>query len=151
ALDMGMWGTVRLSPYPNVSLSNGAVVRFRTAEDPERLRGPNLSGVWLDEGSLMARDAHDISLACLRAHGGPGWLSNTFTPKGLSHWTYESFGRPRPNTELIRSRTADNPFLPAEFAETLRGQYTERTALQELEGEFCDLEGAEWPGTYFPE
>src|ERR1043165_7497139 len=34
---------VRLSPYPTVQLTTGATIRFRTAEDPEKMRGPNLS------------------------------------------------------------------------------------------------------------
>src|SRR5207248_8108996 len=30
------------------TLGNGAEVLFRSADDPERLRGPNLSGIYLD-------------------------------------------------------------------------------------------------------
>src|SRR5262245_59264807 len=85
AQDVGVWGTVRLAPYPTATLTTGATVRFRTAEDPEKMRGPNLSGVWLDEASLMQRDAFLISIAALREQGEQGWLSATFTPKGLLH------------------------------------------------------------------
>ena len=31
-------------------LTNGSEAFFRSAEDPDRLRGPNLAWVWLDEG-----------------------------------------------------------------------------------------------------
>src|SRR5262245_33728871 len=56
ARDVGVWDhrTVKLTPYPTAILSTGAEVRFRTAEDPQKLRGPDLSGVWLDEPSLLA-------------------------------------------------------------------------------------------------
>lgn len=142
--------TVKLSPYPTVTLYNGAVVRFRTAEDPEKMRGPNLSGIWLDEASLMDEAAYKIAIACLREDGEQGWLSATFTPKGLGHWTYKVFGGSQPNVETFRSRTGDNPFLPAEFEQTLQQQYGSGLfADQELGGEFCNIEGAEWPPEYF--
>ncbi|MFX4846510.1 phage terminase large subunit, partial [Acinetobacter baumannii] len=86
---------------------------FRSAEDPDKLRGPNLSGSWLDEASLMEREAFDICIASLREAGEQGWLSATFTPRGLTHWTYDLFGRGgRPDVELFTSRTRDNPFAP---------------------------------------
>lgn len=131
-------------------LSTGAAIRFRSADNPERLRGPDLSGAWLDEASLMEREALEITQACLREHGQQGWLSCTFTAKGLSHWTYELFGSPRPNTEVFLSTTGQNPFLPPDFEQQLQEQYGHTAfARQELGGEFVALEGAEWPPTYF--
>lgn len=141
--------TVRLSPYPTARLTTGATVRFRTAEDPERLRGPNLSGVWLDEASLMSVEAFNVAIACLREAGEQGWLSATFTPRGLSHWTYEVFGQSRPDTVIVHARTADNPFNPRGFADTLALQYSPQRQRQELDGEFVSMEGAEWPPEYF--
>jgi len=152
AQDFGVWGSVRLSPYPTATIlldGGEAEVRFRTAEDPERMRGPNLSGAWLDEASLMTEDAFKIVIACLREGGQQGWLSATFTPKGWAHWTHGVFASGRPDTELFRAKTAENPFLPASFADTLRQQYDDGFAAQELDGEFVDLEGAEWPVSYF--
>jgi len=145
-----LWGTVKLTPYPTATLANGAAVRFRTAEDPEKMRGPNLTGVWLDEASLMARAAYDISIARLREAGRPGWLSATFTPKGPTHWTYEAFATGRPDTALFRSRTDENPFLPPEFAATVGRQYGDtQFARQELGGEFVQVAGAEFPAAWF--
>lgn len=114
---------------------------FRSADNPERLRGPNLSGVWLDEASEMRHEAYLIAIACLREGGKQGWLSATFTPKGLAHWTYDVFATGRENTEIIRARTSANPFNPPGFEDTLRGQYTDGYAAQELLGEFVELGG----------
>lgn len=125
-----------------VTLGNGSEVIFRSGDEPDRLRGPNLSGVWLDEASIMERGVFDICIASLREGGEQGWLSATFTPKGKGHWTYERFGLAQENTQLIRAKTVDNPFLPTEFAATLRQQYTSAMAAQELSGEFVDMEGA---------
>jgi predicted phage terminase large subunit-like protein len=124
------------------TLVNGATVLFRSTDEPERLRGPNLSGVWLDEASQMHPDAYSIAIACLREGGRQGWMSCTFTPRGRQHWTYERFAAAGPDTELISCRTADNIFLPDGFVETVAGKYTLTQQRQELLGEFVDVEGA---------
>ena len=133
-----------------LTLGNGAEILCRSVDDPERARGPNLSGAWLDEASFMKAEAYPIIIACLREGGEQGWLSATFTPRGKAHWTFETFGkagsttsgRERPDTALFHARTADNPFLPPSFAETIRAQYPCHFAMQELEGEFIDPPGA---------
>lgn len=132
-----------------VTLGNGAEVLFRSVDDPERARGPNLSGAWLDEASLMDAEAYSIIIACLREGGEQGWLSATFTPKGKLHWTYDVFGTGRPNSALFTARTIDNPFLPAAFAETLRAQYPSQFAAQELDGAFLDPQGTVFRREWF--
>lgn len=129
-------GNVRKSGPPHISLSTGAEILFRTAEDPDKLRGANLSGAWLDEASIMSRDVYDIVIASLREHGEQGWLSATFTPKGVAHWTYELWGNKRKDTEVFHSSTSDNPFNPPEFYSLLKSQYRGAFASQELEGQF---------------
>lgn len=122
-------------------LGNGAEVLFRSADDPNRLRGPNLSGAWLDEAGDMDEDAYLIAIACLREGGQQGWLSATFTPRGRQHWTYRVFGQDRPDTAIFHARTRDNPFNPAGFEDQLRQQYTSAFAEQELAGKFIELGG----------
>lgn len=151
ATAVGVWGEVRLTPYPSLTMPGGATVRFRTAEDPDKMRGPNLSGVWLDEASLMPAEAYTIAIGSLREAGEQGWLSATFTPKGTLHWTYERFGKSLPDTALFRARTGENPFNPPGFEATLAKQYSPMFALQELGGQFVALEGAEFPPEWFPE
>jgi len=126
-----------------------AEVLFRSADDPDRLRGPNLRRVWIDEASLTKRETYEILLGCLRQGGVMGTLTSTFTPKGRSHWSYEVFGSSRPGVELVHGRTADNPFLPDRFYDLLKQEYGGLLALQELEGQFLDVQGSEWPGEYF--
>lgn len=135
-------------------LGNGAEVLFRSADNPETLRGPNLSGVWIDEASVVDKPAFDILIGCLREGGEMGWLSATFTPKGKLHWTYGVFGpqtdgKLRPNTELFHARTDQNPFNPPEFAAQLRSQYTSAMAEQEVGGEFTDAEGTLFKREWF--
>ncbi len=138
-----------MKPWPTFWFHNKAEIRFRTADDPERMRGPNLSGVWLDEASLMKHDAFLISIGCLRQGNKLGWLSATFTPKGKQNWTYEVFGKESKNTALFRSSTSENVFLPEGFDEVLRSQYTSTFAAQELGGEFLDPAGTLFDSAWF--
>ena len=133
-----------------VTLGNDAEVLFRSLDDPERARGPNLSGAWIDEASLVHQDAYAIVIACLREAGEQGWLSATFTPKGKSHWTYETFGQSVDNAALFHASTLDNPFLPATFYEAVRSQYTAGFAEQELQGAFIDIVGNLAKREWFP-
>src|SRR5262245_44564014 len=109
--------------------SSGAEVLFRSADDPEHLRGPNLSGCALDEASLMDRSAYDVMIGRLR-QGGGGFLRAAMTPKGRVHWTYEVFATGRPDTAMVQARSSDNPFLPEGFVERVRRQYTSAQAAQ---------------------
>ncbi len=120
------------------TLGNGAEIIFRTSDDPERLRGPNLSGVWMDEASLMLKDAFDITIGRLREGGEQGWLAATFTPKGRGHWTFDVFGTGKSNTEIFHSRTDQNPFIISTFHDTLANIYDGAFKAQELGGEFVD-------------
>ncbi len=120
------------------SLPLGVEVLFRSADEPDRLRGPNFSGAWLDEASLMAKACYEVVIACLREGGEQGWLTATFTPKGRLHWTYEVFATGRPDTSIVKAGTKENPFLPESFTETLRRQYGSLLSQQELDGDFVE-------------
>ena len=123
-------------------LANGAEIIFRSADDPDRtMRGPNLSGAWLDEASFMDKMAADLTIAALREGGEQGWMTATFTPQGRGHWTHEFFNTGRPNAVLFHARTGDNYFNPSGFEDQLRQQYTSAFAEQELAGKFIDLGG----------
>jgi predicted phage terminase large subunit-like protein len=133
---------------PDTNPSSGtAEVIFRTASDPDKLRGPNLSGVWLDEAAIMRLEAFEIAIATLREGGDAGWITMTSTPKGKSHWTYEQLydknGNIKPFTEVFRSKQSDNPMLNQTFVELMKTQYADgsRLSRQELGGEFIDFEG----------
>ena len=150
ARELNVLRELKASAPARAVLSTGAEILFRSADDPERLRGPNLSGAVLMEAALMHRDAYDIAIACLRESGEQGWLTALTTPRGPSHWTYEVFATGRPNTVMFRAKTGDNPFNPPDFEKTLRDQYGDTNfARQELGGEFVQLEGAEFPGEWF--
>lgn len=140
-------GDIKRSPPPSIKLRTNAEILFRSADDPDMLRGPNLSGVWMDEASLMKREVFDILIGRLREGGEMGWGTATFTPKGKAHWTYKKFGQGAKDTELIQARSDENPFLPKEFVRNVREQYTVQQIKQELGGAFIDSGG----NHYFPD
>lgn len=131
-----------------ITLRCGAQVLFRTADRPDRLRGLSVAGAWLDEASLMPREVFDVVLFTLRESPKP-WLAATFTPKGRRHWTYERFGRESPECTIIHAPTRSNPFLPEDYLHLVEREAAGRLAAQELMGQFCDMEGAEWPAEFW--
>jgi predicted phage terminase large subunit-like protein len=129
---------IKTSAPPSIKMRTGAEVLFRSTDNPEMLRGPNLSGVWMDEASLSKREAFDILIGRLRQGGEMGWLTATFTPKGKQHWTYREFGLGAADTELIHASSDENPFLPPTFVANIRKKYSVQQIKQELGGAFID-------------
>ena len=122
-------------------LKNGSEVLLRSAENPERLRGPDLAWVWMDEASLCSDKAWHVLVGRLRytlpgkgARAGRMWI--TTTPKGRN-WLYDNYGR----MSVFRARTKDNIFLDKDYVDSLYSIYTGDLARQELEGEFVAWEG----------
>lgn len=122
--------------------ASGHEIIFRSLDNPENLRGPNLDYAWVDEGSLIDRMAWMVVKGRVRVGFNPqAWL--TCTPKGRNY-VWEEWERDAdPNHPLYRVRTDENPELPDGYAESLG--YTGVFAAQELSGEFVAFEGLVWP------
>lgn len=130
--------------FPPEALNKGEMVGrlgksevlLRSADKPDRLRGANLSGVWIDEAGLCPAGTWEIVIGRLREGGraGPCWV--TTTPKGRN-WLYER----QAEMTIFRSRTQDNPHLDPEFIRSLEASYAGKFAAQELGGEFVGFEG----------
>lgn len=112
-------------------------ILFRSSDNPERLRGPNLAWAGLDEAALMKRETLDIMIGRLRLPPGRLWF--TTTPKGRDHWTYDVISAG--HFDVSTSKTMDNPYLPQEYIENLRQQYSTRFFQQEVLGEFITADG----------
>jgi phage terminase large subunit len=114
----------------------GGEVLFRSADTPDRLRGPNIAWAWIDEAALCPKQTWDIVIGRLRQHGkaGPCWV--TSTPKG-KNWLYERSNEMR----IFKASTEDNPYLDNEFVQSLKAAYSGNFAQQELYAEFIGFEG----------
>ena len=95
-----------------------ATVIGYSSQRADLLRGPNVSGVWIDEANYTNPSAYYFAAACLREKMQIGWLTLTFTPttQDKNHWTHKLFydlhGRRRLNRALVNAKTSDNIFIP---------------------------------------
>lgn len=119
---------------------NGSEILFRSTDDPDRLRGPNLAWFWLDEGPLCGYYAWRVLKGRLRQSGyqPQSWI--TGTPHGEDEFYMDFEQEPKPGHTLYRASTRENLHnLPPTFIEDLG--YTGNFALQEIEGLFVSYEG----------
>lgn len=128
--------------------ASGHEILCRSLDNPDGLRGPNLSWAWVDEAAYVPRESWQIVLGRVRVGSQPqAWI--TSTPKGRN-WIWEGWERDATGTEsdpyrpLFRVRTSENPELPEGFVESLG--YSGAFAAQELAGEFVAFEGLVYPG-----
>jgi hypothetical protein len=124
-------------------LQNGTEIMFRSTDDPDKLRGPNLSMFWLDEAAMMPETVWDLMIGRLRLLPGRGII--TTTPRG-KNWLYKLFlikNRENPDYHLTQCSSASNIFLPDYFIDALKAQYSGHWLQQELEGEFVEFSDAQ--------
>lgn len=131
-----------------VRLSNGSRIYGYSADRPDRLRGANLSGAWVDEAAAMAHADELFSEAlmpALRIGKTPRTLITT-TPRPIK-LLRELLARTDGTVHVVRGSTWDNAAnLSRTAMAELRARYEgTRLGRQELEGELLeDIEGALW-------
>jgi hypothetical protein len=116
-------------------LGGDRTVLFRSADSPDRLRGPNLGWFWLDEAAMMVPEVWLIMLGRLREEPAKAWC--TTTPRG-KNWLHKAFVDGGPDYHVTRASSRTNPYLPAEFVQSLLDAYDPTFIAQEVEGEFLD-------------
>ncbi len=127
-------------------LANGSRIKLFSADEPERLRGPQHHRVWCDEcGAWESRDAFDQMMFGLRLGRDPRVVVTT-TPRNTD-MLRELFKRKDDDVIVTRGRTMDNadnlsPHVLRQLTERYGGT---RLGRQELDAEFLeDTEGALW-------
>jgi PBSX family phage terminase large subunit len=127
--------------------ANGSEIIFRTMENPDRLRGPNLAWFALDELTYAREDAWTRLLGRLR-HPLARRLCGcaVWTPKGFD-WVHRRFLEQRsPDYCLIQATPRENTHLPANFYDRLKDSYASLFYRQEVLGEYLDIFGG---NTYY--
>jgi phage terminase large subunit-like protein len=139
-LGFPLWSPTKRS----LTWANGARVKFYSAEEPDRLRGPQFSAAWCDELAAWNKDEDtwDMLQFCLRLGKHPK-VCVTTTPKStklvrklLKH----------PKTAVTVGSTYENKNLPSAFFNKLKKEYEgTRLGRQELHAEVLEEnEGALW-------
>lgn len=128
-----------------VTWANGAVATLFSAEEPERLRGPQHEAMWCDELAAWKylRETWDMAMFGLRLGNDPRTIITT-TPKPLP--LIKEIIKD-PTTVVTKGSTFDNSGnLAPKFLKTIKDKYEgSRLGRQELEAEILDdLPGALW-------
>lgn len=130
----------------DLHLFNGSRVKLYSADQPERLRGPQHHRVWCDEvGAWPSRAAFDQMWFGLRLGDDPRAVITT-TPRNTD-LIRELMGRVEKDVFLTKGKTDDNKTnLPPCILEHLRARYEgTRLGRQELDAELLEeTEGSLW-------
>ena len=123
-------------------LTNGSEIIFRSMENPERLRGPNLAWFGLDELTYTREESWTRILGRLRhPHATRLCGFAVWTPKGHD-WVYRRFVEENNDDyRLVRASPRENIHLPPDFYDQLKHSYAERFYRQEVMGEYLDIYG----------
>ncbi len=125
---------------------NGAMAFLYSAEEPERLRGPQHDAAWADELAAWThgQETWDQLQFGLRLGDDPRALITT-TPKPIPLLRQLMAD---PNCQITRGTTYENgPNMPRAFLERILGRYKNtRLGRQEIHAEMLgDAPGALWP------
>jgi len=127
------------------------LIRFKSAHVPERIVGFNCSDFIIDEFDIIPyKNQKTVWIKCLarirKAYGATGAIATT--PEGFKY-TYELFedgigeeGQKKTVGPLIRAKTTDNIFLPADYIASLQAIYDPLLLKQYMAGEFVNINGA---------
>jgi len=94
---------------------SGTLIEFKTANDPQSLRGAGLDILWIDEAAFVPNsEAWDVVRSALGDK--QGLVITTTTPWG-KNWFYEEFFEGKALTDSTQFRveytSIDNPYYPA--------------------------------------
>lgn len=119
-------------------------VEFKTATDPDHLRGASVGYVVMDEGAMMSEEAFRILQGRVMDCGGTIVIPTT--PRG-KNWVYNEVylkSLDQDDYLTIYGRTDENTALDAKLIADLRADWAakgDRLVKQELEGQFVDFKG----------
>lgn len=151
-----------------LELINGSEITFRSAEDPNKLRGWTGDWAWLDEGSFMDFAVWEVLQPGLVAKNGVAWI--TTTPQGKD-WVFTQFLRNASKTFTVedpfsedlqqlvlkedkkrnddihafRYRSVDNPHLDRKLIESAKATMSEQMFKQEYLGSIEQFTGLVYP------
>ncbi len=126
------------SPYPLIEFPNGSIISGFSAEDPNRLRGPETHMLWCDEICSWKRlqEAFDMAIFGLRLGDKPKMLI-TSTPRP-HQWLRTLVNRP--DVEFIVGDTYENQAnLSPEYIREIKNKYEgTRLGRQEIHAEVLE-------------
>ena len=129
---------------------NGSLVEFKSAEDPQSLRGAGLDILWMDEAAFIKNDE---SWGVIRPSlsDKQGLLITTTTPN-QKNWFFEEFfsdeSRNDENNSRVEYRSIDNPYFKREEWEYVQTRYHPLLFAQEYMASFDSMAGKDLAGDW---
>lgn len=119
---------------------------LRSMDNPQTIVGYEVGYSLIDEADILPRDKmKDVFVKIVARNrkklpdGSVNAVDMVSTPEGFG-FMYDFFVRnKKKNRKMIKAKTADNPFLPSSYIETLLDIYTEEQLAAYLNGEFVNL------------
>lgn len=133
-----------------IEFSNGTLLQFRTADDPQSLRGAGLDILWIDEAAFV--DSSDAWLVAAPALADKeGVVITTTTPHG-KNWFYEEFFAGAALEDPLQFRveytSIDCPFFPKSRWEYYRRRFHPIMFKQEFLASFDAFTGISLHGDW---
>lgn len=142
-----------------IQLTNGRIIRFKGADEPDRLRGVGVSYVVMDEYAFMKPSVWEFIIRpmLMMSEGGALFIG---TPAGKNHF-YDmwkaaneskdpSSGNPSTEWKAFQFKSADNPHYTSTELESIVGNLSEEARRQELEASFEGQAGRVFTIDMFP-
>lgn len=127
-------------------LAGGRTIFWRSADDPDKLRGPNLGWIWIDEAAMCDAETWPICVGRLRESPARIWM--TTTPRGKRNWLFEQVKKGV--VSVTYATSASNKFNPEDFVASVAAVSDTNWQRQELNGEFVEEGGKVFLRNWFP-
>lgn len=131
-------------------IHSGTLIQFKTAEDPQSLRGPGLDILWIDEAAFIETD--EAYLVVSPALGDKeGSVITTTTPHGKNWLWSEFFDGPAledPDEFRVQYTSLDNPYFKRSEWERYKRRYHPVFFLQEFMASFDAFVGISLQGEW---
>lgn len=133
-----------------IDFENGTLLQFKTADDPQSLRGAGLDVLWMDEAAFITNDeAYQVVSPALAEK--QGHTITTTTPHG-KNWLYDTFFTGKALTDPRESRvqytSIENPYFPAEQWKRYRERMHPVMFKQEFMASFEAMHGVALQGDW---
>lgn len=129
---------------------NGGFIQFRTADDPQSLRGAGLNLLWMDEAAFIPSDeAYNVARPALSDK--IGGVIGTTTPIG-TNWYYDTFWEGKaaddPDIGRVEYTSIHNPYFPKSEWEYALKTYHPLLFKREYMAAFDAMAGRELSGEW---
>ncbi len=133
-----------------IEFENGSFLIFKTADNPQKLRGAGVDIMWIDESAVIhSSEAWEVASPSLAQT--LGCLITTTTPQG-KNWFYDTFWSPQALASPMQGRveywSIDSPYFATEEWQRLQAEYHPMMFKQEFQASFDAMTGKELSGDW---